>query len=70
MTLRFVIRNGQKILQYGYMMAVYDTGKEKISDNGLFVSPIVEHKMVWQDIPVCDEETGEEIDNSLLNDIK
>jgi hypothetical protein len=55
MNLRFIIRDGKKILQYEtkeYEGAPYYDALGRRKQNTY---------SVWVDIPVCDEDTGEEI---------
>jgi hypothetical protein len=56
MNVRFVIRDGKKILQYEteeYEGAPYYDALGRRKHNT---------RSVWKDIPLCDEDTGEEIE--------
>lgn len=60
MNLRFIIRDGKKILQYG----TYENKFKHVPssfDPDLLVAESIGVFYTWKDIPLCDEDTGEEI---------
>lgn len=64
MTLRFVIRNGKKVLQYGEIVPIFHTRQvEDTVVSGLCYNEIInaEYEMQWFDIPLIDEVTGQEV---------
>lgn len=67
MNLRFIMRNGKKVLQYGELVPIFHT--EKVEDSivsGLRYNKFIDrtYEMQWFDIPLIDEETGEEIEEN------
>ena len=59
MTLRFVIRDGEKILQYCEYQETYD--HVPFGDGKIMALVPTGGTYVWKDIPLCDEFTGQEI---------
>jgi hypothetical protein len=60
MNLRFVIRDGKKILQYCKEIPTYEKVPCDFQSN-LLIEVMAGHIYEWVDIPLCDEFTGQEI---------
>ena len=59
MNLRFIIRDGKRILQYCVYREKYD---HIPTEDGVTMRLVpIGGNYVWEDIPLCDEFTGEEI---------
>lgn len=62
-SLRFVIRNGEKVLQYSRTEIVEDWK----SDGGILLyKDVTEYKLTWHDVPLIDESTGVEIEEEEI----
>jgi hypothetical protein len=62
MNLRFVVRNGKRILQTAHVEPIMEW--KDMGDSGLQAKVQTGVKESWIDVPLCDEETGEEIEIS------
>ncbi len=61
MNLRYIIRDGEKVLQYCTEQAIEEWVAAK-GDATFQYKGIKGYKYTWHDIPLCDEETGEEME--------
>ena len=61
MILRFVLRNGEKVLQYGISEQLVEW---KSDPHGGVVQykVLTGYRITWYDIPICDELTGIELE--------
>lgn len=60
MKLRFVLRNGEKVLQYGISEQLEEW---KSDPNGGVIQRkvLTGYRTTWYDVPVCDESSGVEL---------
>lgn len=62
MNLRYVIRNGERVLQTGRVEPVSEWKTMDPPHDYLQAHVTLRHEIVWQDIPLCNEETGEPLE--------
>lgn len=64
MNLRFIIREGKRILQYCEVRPI-EEWKSDPNGGPIQFKVLKGHTYTWHDIPLCDEVTGEEIENEV-----
>ena len=60
MNLRFVLRRGEKVLQYAITEPIEEWKTDPYADHTQY-KVITGHRTTWHDIPLCNEESGETI---------
>jgi len=62
--LRFIIREGKRILQYCTREPI-EEWKSNPDGSPIQFKVLKGYTLTWHDIPLCDETTGEEIENEV-----